>query len=45
MVLFFSADLLAAEFDAEDNVGHSNRLFDRFSIPFSEADLVRYRYS
>lgn len=34
--------LLVAEFDAENGVGHSNRLFDRFGIPFSEADLERY---
>jgi hypothetical protein len=33
---------LVAEFDAENGVGHSNRLFDRFGIPFSEADLERY---
>ena len=34
--------LLVAEFDAENGIGHSNRLFDRFGIPFSEADLERY---
>ena len=34
--------LLVAEFDAENGVGHSNRLFDRFGVPFSEADLERY---
>ena len=34
--------LLVAEFDAENSVGHSNRLFGRFGIPFSEADLERY---
>ena len=34
--------LLVAEFDAENGVGQSNRLFGRFGIPFSEADLERY---
>jgi hypothetical protein len=34
--------LLVAEFDAENGVGHSNRLFGRFGIPFSEPDLERY---
>jgi hypothetical protein len=34
--------VLVAEFDAENGVGHSNRLFGRFGIPFSEPDLERY---
>ena len=34
--------LLVAEFDAENSVGHGNRLFGCFGIPFREADLKRY---